>query len=1131
MPTQPILIRNYLQPDDEYDDLLVIHEEVARAMEPPLVYVLGRFCDDGRGGLIAAASAGKRGYGYINATGDWVVAPDLEEARTFNTDGLARFRQNGLWGYMNVLGQCAIAAQYEVAGAFTHGLAAVKVVAGAWRYIDTHGQFAFDGSFAAAGPFAANGYAAVRLGKRDKTGYIGRDGQWVIAPKFDEALAFSVEGVAPAANAPKMFGLIDTSGKWIVKPVHDRIDEFNADGLAFCLQKGFKFGYLDASGKHVLKDQSYHLSTTMSCGIVKYGEKAYFKADGSALDTPSVCWATDFTEHGFAIGHGCDAAENPNDIDDGSLLWGLVRTDGVFLPAPKEVIEVLSSDGALWLPEPNTPLAPFLAHDGVVLLDRDARVAYRWRRGQSDAGQFAALYDHAGQLVWQGPTRDEVTIPPVYFAAAPDTFLDQLDSRATFLDLARDMLAETMQKLQRHASDPDYDVWAGAKDDEDDEDEDEDDEDDEDDSDDRAAGHGTSTVRRLFRSYLEEGVNGEYQFLSGMRVEAQEAIYNDLAAQLVAQFGPGDPAPDHVCLRGLYEEQGWAFDLPRPLAGTDGAKESNRVWLVLATFGDAGDGDEWAEVWLSCSPSNETQEAADAARALLAESGGVQEEDDEEDEEDEEDEDGHEEEKSYFDGIDLPAYVKSHAIAIDDVPDALIDEALADTAVAAHPEALRWLPARFQTPARLEALIRKGVEVACDIPERCMTAEGLALARSLYAGKRRWTEHDDRCSRPISEWYHGCLYQVWGCLLDNALSIRALKAGASLRGIPLWLRTPEIEALALELDISNLAYVRKEIITPALAERAVCLSYPPMLPVIPPQLVTRALCLLSVQHGGKTLEFVPPALRDAQIYMAALRHDDDALAWVPAELHEDICTRLIEADLEASAQAGKPRAYSLWHGTRSWTRLWAGNYQGAIDDATLATPHIEYPAHGHYVMAAAWEALGRPLEAALEAATTLSMYNRDYKAQFGVPADTSWLLKRCRQTLATADDAALLKGMRTHPRALSELPQKRMSRALVDAAVAKLPRAVEYVPKKLMTSKLYAIAVRVSYMPLDKIPPAFLDEAVCLALVREDGDVLDDLPEALRTLAVCVAAVRQSRYMHASVPPALYEQVKLAAKL
>lgn len=619
MPIQPILIRNHFQADDDYDDLLVIHEGVARAMEPPLVQVLGPFWDDGRGGLIAAASAGDAACGYINATGDWLVAPDLDDARTFSDDGLSRFRKNGLWGYMNLLGQCVIAPRHEAVSAFAHGLAAVKVSAAAWRYIDLRGQFAFDGSFFNAGQFAANGLAAVRLNEQDKTGYIGRDGQWVIAAQFDDALGFSVHGVAPAASAPKMFGLIDTAGNWIVPPLHDRIDEFNADGLAFCLQKGFKFGYLDASGKHVLKDQSYHLSTTMSCGIVKYGEKTYFKADGSELDTPYVYWGTDFTEHGFAIGHGSPAAEDPTGIDDGSLIWGLVRTDGVFLPAPKEVIEVLSSDGALWLPETNTPLAPFLGRDGVVLLDRDARVAYRWRREHGDAGQFAALYDHAGRLVWQGRPRAEVAMPPVFFAAAPETFLDELDSRAAFPGLVRDMLAETMQKLQRHASDPGFDVWAAGEHDDGDEDYDDEDDGDDHDSYDRATCHGPSTVRRLFRSYLDEGVNGEYQFLSSMRVEAQEAIYDDLAAQLVAQFGPGDPAPDHVCLRGLYREQGWAVDLPVALPGTDGAKESNRVWLVIATFGDSGDGDEWDEVWLSCSPSGETLEAADAARRLLTE--------------------------------------------------------------------------------------------------------------------------------------------------------------------------------------------------------------------------------------------------------------------------------------------------------------------------------------------------------------------------------------------------------------------------------------------------------------------------------------------------------------------------------
>ncbi len=395
MTKQTVLIRHYLQ-GDAPQQLLVIHEGACHAMSPPLVEVRGVFSADRRGGLIAAATAANGRHGYINGAGDWLVAPELDDAFGFSADGLARYCEQGRWGYLNLHGALAIAPAFDAAAAFSHGLAAVKVANGLWRYIDTSGAFAVEGEFVQAGPFAANGLAAASLEHQGSVGYIDREGRWAIAPRFAEAGRFGDHGVAPvAALGSRLHGLIDATGNWVLEPHHDRIHEFNADGLAYYEESSNNHGYLNAAGEVVIGERSYSLSDTMRSGIAKDGDNTYLGADGTEIDAPGVLWSTHFNEHGFAVARG--RAKAPFGVLAASR-WGMLHTNGAFLPVPDGVIEPLTMpSGSLVRQEPGTALAAFLGDDGsVAMLDREARIAYRWRREQGEGGAFAALIDIAG---------------------------------------------------------------------------------------------------------------------------------------------------------------------------------------------------------------------------------------------------------------------------------------------------------------------------------------------------------------------------------------------------------------------------------------------------------------------------------------------------------------------------------------------------------------------------------------------------------------------------------------------------------------------------------------------------------------------------------------------------------------
>src|SRR4029434_6193855 len=88
-----------------------------------------------------------------------------------------------------------------------------------------------------------------------KWGYIDRQGQFVIAPQFDEVWGFS-EGLA-AMRQGDLWGFIDQKGAIVVPPRYFRVDRGFVNGLAYVTVRdgegpfGYRFsvGYLTHQGK------------------------------------------------------------------------------------------------------------------------------------------------------------------------------------------------------------------------------------------------------------------------------------------------------------------------------------------------------------------------------------------------------------------------------------------------------------------------------------------------------------------------------------------------------------------------------------------------------------------------------------------------------------------------------------------------------------------------------------------------------------------------------------------------------------------------------------------------------------------------------------------------------------------
>lgn len=78
-------------------------------------------------------------WGYLNATGEWVIEPQFVKTRTFN-EGLAPVYNGDDWGYVDRTGKMVIDYQFDDAEYFSdNGLAPVKVKK-LWGFINKQGE-------------------------------------------------------------------------------------------------------------------------------------------------------------------------------------------------------------------------------------------------------------------------------------------------------------------------------------------------------------------------------------------------------------------------------------------------------------------------------------------------------------------------------------------------------------------------------------------------------------------------------------------------------------------------------------------------------------------------------------------------------------------------------------------------------------------------------------------------------------------------------------------------------------------------------------------------------------------------------------------------------------------------------
>lgn len=132
----------------------------------------------------------------------------------------------------------------------------------------------------------------------EKHGYIDKQGQMVIPPRFDLVKTFS-EGLAPVAVRAN-WGYIDQSGEFVIAPRFSMARNFS-EGLAAVLLKG-RYGFINCKGKLVIEPQ-FEKAGDFSEGLARVkrnGRWAFINKSGETVFVAPFDYVDDF-RGGFSV--------------------------------------------------------------------------------------------------------------------------------------------------------------------------------------------------------------------------------------------------------------------------------------------------------------------------------------------------------------------------------------------------------------------------------------------------------------------------------------------------------------------------------------------------------------------------------------------------------------------------------------------------------------------------------------------------------------------------------------------------------------------------------------------------------------------------------------------------------------
>lgn len=257
-------------------------------------------------GRVRVKHEGRFPYGFVDPSGGWAIEPRFDGARSFS-EGRAAILQDGEWGFVNRSGAVVVAPQFYEVAAFSEGLAAVQPTKnGPWGYIRADGAWAIQPAFEydltghfSVEPAFRNGLApARRVTAPDLAGYVNPQGEFVVPPTFQHASSFS-EGRAAVYAQPEdgsvaRFGYVDTTGHWVIEPQFAYAGPFREGRAEVHTDDGA--GVIDATGAWVVQPtlQDVRPFSNGRAAAKQRGVWGYLDRSGTWVVEPQFWSAADF---------------------------------------------------------------------------------------------------------------------------------------------------------------------------------------------------------------------------------------------------------------------------------------------------------------------------------------------------------------------------------------------------------------------------------------------------------------------------------------------------------------------------------------------------------------------------------------------------------------------------------------------------------------------------------------------------------------------------------------------------------------------------------------------------------------------------------------------------------------------
>lgn len=217
-------------------------------------------------------------------------------------------------------------SEFNADNLFTNGVTAFKSASGdKMGFIDKNGDYIIKPKFDNAYNFAANGLARVEV--NDQWGYINTSGEYVIEPKYGNAYDFDEQGMAHVFYEGR-HGFIDIKGNWLIVNKYVNVGEFADNGLAtMCLKvdEDFLYGYIDRQGNEVISAQ-FEECNSFSNGLAavkRDGKWGFVDGNGNFVIEAKYSLVSDFGKNGLAFARQPDDAGTGYINKTGELVFAL----------------------------------------------------------------------------------------------------------------------------------------------------------------------------------------------------------------------------------------------------------------------------------------------------------------------------------------------------------------------------------------------------------------------------------------------------------------------------------------------------------------------------------------------------------------------------------------------------------------------------------------------------------------------------------------------------------------------------------------------------------------------------------------------------------------------------------------